>query len=140
MSYFYGKRMRRLNKAKNDELEEQVNIIGSGNTLSIRHHYDKLRKWQIKISDQEAWNFGVMELIVIAVIAGALLVTQKKVLVDGVYAGELIGIYNYILKFVAGLDTIPYTVQRLTSLSDITKRIELEIEDIEETETVVVNE
>ncbi|MFY0100214.1 ABC transporter six-transmembrane domain-containing protein, partial [Acinetobacter baumannii] len=68
--------------------------------MSIRHHYDKLRKWQIKISDQEAWTFGLMEIIVIVVIAGALLVTQKKVLIDGVYAGELIGIYNYILKFV----------------------------------------
>ncbi|MBA4197104.1 MAG: hypothetical protein C0459_06055 [Chitinophaga sp.] len=140
MSYFYGKKMRRLNKVKNDELEEQVNIISTGNILSIRHHYDKLRKWQIKISDQEAWNFGLMEIIVIVVIAGALLVTQKKVLIDGVYAGELIGIYNYILKFVTGLDTIPYTVQRLTSLSDITKRIELEIEDIEEEEPIAVNE
>ncbi|MBS1641742.1 MAG: hypothetical protein JST94_06985 [Bacteroidetes bacterium] len=140
ISYFYGKRMKRLNKAKNDELEEQVNIIGSGNNLSIRRHYDKLRKWQIKISDQEAWNFGIMELMVIIVVAAALMVTQKKVLVEGVYAGELIGIYNYILKFISGLDTIPYTVQRLTFLSDITKRIELEAEDIEDPKRMAVNE
>ena len=41
-------------------------------------------------------------------------------------------INNYILKFVSGLDTIPYTVQRLTSLSDITKRIELQAVDFPE--------
>jgi hypothetical protein len=46
-------------------------------------------------------------------------------------AGSLIGIYNYILKFVAGLDTIPYTVQRISSLNDITRRIELQAEDLE---------
>jgi hypothetical protein len=45
-------------------------------------------------------------------------------------AGSLIGIYNYILKFVAGLDTIPYTVQRISSLNDITRRIELQTEDL----------
>jgi hypothetical protein len=46
-----------------------------------------------------------------------------------ILAGNLIGIYTYILKFVSGLDTIPYTVQRLTSLNDITRRIELQAED-----------
>jgi hypothetical protein len=45
-------------------------------------------------------------------------------------AGNLIGIYNYILKFVSGLDTIPYAVQRFTLLQDIIKRIELQSDDI----------
>lgn len=131
MSYFYGKKMRRLNKNKNDELEQQVNIISTGNKLAIKKHYENLRKWQIRISDQEAWNFGVMEILVMAVIGIALLVTNTT-LGAGVMAGSLIGIYNYILKFVSGLDTIPYTVQRLTSLHDITRRIELEADDIPE--------
>jgi len=43
--------------------------------------------------------------------------------------GALIGIYNYFLKFANGLDTIPYIVQKLTSLGDITRRIELVEED-----------
>jgi hypothetical protein len=30
------------------------------------------------------------------------------------------------------LETIPYTVQRLSALSDITKRIELQVEDFPE--------
>jgi len=68
------------------------------------------------------------------VIGIALLVTNTT-LGTGVMAGSLIGIYNYILKFVSGLDTIPYTVQRLTSLTDITRRIELEADDIPEDST-----
>lgn len=131
ISYFYGRKMRRLNKVKNDELEKQVDIISTGNIHTIRQHYNNLRKWQIKISDQEAWNFGIMELMVILVIGISLLVSTKAHL-PAVLVGDLIGIYNYILRFVSGLDTIPYTVQRLSSLTDITRRIELEAEDFPE--------
>ena len=129
LSYFYGKKMRQLNKQKNDELEKQVDIITTGNSHIIRQHYDSLRKWQIRISDQEAWNFGVMEILVMIVIGVALLVTNKTT-GTAIQAGSLIGIYSYIQRFVSGLDTIPYTVQRLSSLNDITRRIELQQEDL----------
>jgi len=112
-------------------LEKQVDIISTGNIHIIRQHYNNLRKWQIKISDQEAWNFGIMELMVIVVIGISLLVSTKAH-VPAILIGDLIGIYNYILKFVSGLDTIPYTVQRLTALTDITRRIQIEAEDFPE--------
>ena len=129
LSYFYGKKMRNLNKQKNDELENQVDIISTGNNHLIRQHYDNLRKWQIRISDQEAWNFGIMEIMVMVVIGLALLITNKTT-GAGIEAGSLIGIYSFIQRFVSGLDTIPYTVQRLSSLNDITRRIELQEEDL----------
>ena len=84
----------------------------------------------IRISDQEAWNFGIMEILVLVVIGLALLITNKTA-GSGIEAGSLIGIYSYIQRFVSGLDTIPYTVQRLSSLHDITRRIELQEGDLE---------
>jgi len=129
ISYLYGKRMKMLNKQKNDELEKQVDVISTGNTHLIKQHYDNLRKWQIRISDQEAWNFGLMEILVMVVIGVSLLITNKTA-GAGIEAGSLVGIYSYIQRFVSGLDTIPYTVQRLSSLNDITRRIELQEEDI----------
>lgn len=129
LSYLYGKKMRNLNKQKNDELEKQVDIISTGNNHLIRQHYDNLRKWQIRISDQEAWNFGIMEIMVMVVIGLALLITNKTAGAE-IEAGSLIGIYSYIQRFVSGLDTIPYTVQRLSSLNDITRRIEIQEEDL----------
>ena len=130
ISYVYGKKMRKLNKLKNDELEQQVNIISSGDKTAMRGHYDNLRKWQVRISNIEAWNFGIMELLVLVVIGASLLITHRVSGPTAILAGNLVGIYNYILKFVSGLDTIPYTVQRLTSLADITRRIELHAEDL----------
>ena len=131
ISYFYGKKMRQLTKEKNDELEKQVNIISQGNKLIIRSHYNKLRKWQVKISDKEAINFGIIEILVMIVIGSSLLISTN-LFGTTVLAGNIIGMYSYIQKFVSGMDTIPYTVQRLTSLSDITRRIELQDDDFTE--------
>jgi ABC-type multidrug transport system fused ATPase/permease subunit len=132
ISYFYGKKMKRLTRLKNDELEKQVNIISEGNKFTIRNHYNKLRKWQVKISDKEAVNFGVIEILVMIVIGASLLISTK-LFGTAMLAGNIIGMYSYILKFVSGMDTIPYTVQRLTSLNDITRRIELQDDDFSET-------
>ncbi len=129
ISMLYGKKMMRLNKLKNDELEKQVDIISTGNNHIIRHHYNNLRKWQIRISDKEAWNFGFMEIMVLLVIAVSL-IASKNLHSTTIMAGSLFGIYSYILKFASGLDTIPYTMERLSSLSDITRRIELEVDDL----------
>jgi ABC-type multidrug transport system fused ATPase/permease subunit len=123
ISYFYGKKMRVLNRMKNDELEKQVSVIAMGNKGFIGKHYEKLRKLQVKISDKEALNFGIIELMVMIVIGCSLLVSSRM-FGTMVLAGNLIGIYNYILKFVSGLDTIPYAVQRFALLKDIIKRIE----------------
>lgn len=128
-SYLYGKKMNILHKQKNDELEKQVDTISSGNNIQIKQHYDNLRKWQVRISDQEAWNFGLMEIMVMVVMGLSLLITNKT-MGAGIEAGSLVGIYSYIQRFVSGLDTIPYTVQRLSSLNDITRRIELHEDDL----------
>lgn len=128
-SMLYGKKMMRLNKHKNDELEKQVDIISSGNKVSIRHHYNNLRKWQVRISDKEAWNFGFMEIMVLLVI-GVSLIVSSSMHSSAIMAGSLFGMYSYILKFASGLDTIPYTMERLSSLGDITRRIELEEDDL----------
>ena len=132
-SYIYGKRMRMLNKHRNDELEEQLNVLATKNPLRINQHYNNLRKWQIRISDQEAWNFGVMELLVIVIITASLIISSSMT-GKTMQAGDLIGIYTYILKFVSGLDTVPYMIQRLASLKDILHRVELQTEDEKEFE------
>jgi ABC-type multidrug transport system fused ATPase/permease subunit len=138
ISHFYGRRMKMLNKQKNDELEKQVDIISTGNNTMIREHYNNLRKWQVRISDKEAWNFGFMEIMVLLVIGVSLLVS-KQMHSSTVLAGSLFGIYSYILKFASGLDTIPYTLQRLSSLSDITRRIELQADDFPEEPVTLIH-
>jgi ABC-type multidrug transport system fused ATPase/permease subunit len=124
ISYFYGKKMKQLNKTKNDELENQIDVIESGNILAIHKHYDKLRYWQIKISDKQAINFGIMEMLSIIVITLSLITTHHGALL--LNAGSLVAMYSYVKSFVTGLDTIPYAVEKYASLNDIAQRIEIE--------------
>ena len=126
IGYRYGKFMKDLTKAKNDELEKQVDIISTNNKKKIEAHYLSLRNWQIRISDKEALNFGLMEVLVLFVIVFSLLMMNKTS--ADAPAGDIVGIYTYLLKFVSGMDTIPYTIQRLSTLHDITQRIELDTE------------
>ncbi len=135
LSLIYGKRMQRLNFFKNNELEKQVNVIASGDRKKIQRHFNKLRTWQIRISDQEAWNFGLMEILVIAVIGFSLYVSTKTGNTT-LLAGDIIGIYTYILKFTSGLDTVPYTVQRISQLNDIVKRIEIHADDLDNSKPI----
>jgi hypothetical protein len=121
-SMLYGRRTARLNVQKHDELERQVDIIASEDPALIREHYNTLRHWQVKLSNQEAWNFGANEVVVLAVLAGSLL--ASTVLAGSpLKAGVLVALYNYVLRFTTGLDTIPYTIQRLAALRDILLRM-----------------
>jgi len=123
MSRVYGKKMIRLNKNRNDELENQVDVISSKNPETIKRHYTRLRNWQIRISDQQAFNFGFMEIIVMVILGVSLLLSVKQQQI-AILAGDLIGIYNYLLKFITGLDTIPYSVEKYATLKDIINRID----------------
>lgn len=122
ISRFYGQRMGILTQNKNNELERQVEVISTFNPIEIKKHYDLLRKWQVKISDQQAFNFGVMEIFVLLLL-GAALIVSTRYNAQTLNAGEIIGFYFYILKFASGLDTIPYITEKYATLKDITKRI-----------------
>jgi len=121
----YGRRVLRLNYEQHDELERQVDIIGGRDSVAIAEHYRKLRDWQVRLSDQEAWNFGATELLVLVAITASLIVSSESAGAAGAAAqvGSIVGIYNYILRFAAGLETIPYMVQRIGALRDIIRRM-----------------
>jgi hypothetical protein len=68
---------------------------------------------------------------VLAVITASLLVSTEADH-DELAVGSIIVIYNYILKFAAGLETVPYTIQRMSALKDILRR--MTTEDSEQTD------
>ena len=118
----YGRRVARLNREQFDELEREVDILGTHDVGAITDHYQRLRSWQIMISDLEAWNFGSTEFFVLLSVTGSLLVSTRT---DNIplELGSIIGMSTYLLKFASGLETIPYTVQRLGVLKDILRRV-----------------
>ncbi len=118
----YGRKMSALTHAKNNELEKQVNVIGSIDNVEINRHFTAMRKWQIKISDQHAFSFGIMESIVGLLIGLSLYIAAKNT-GQAINQGELIGIYFYIVKFNKGLETVPYILEKYASIKDILQRL-----------------
>ncbi len=118
----YGKKMSVLTHQKNNEIEKQVDAISSFDKNEINRHYEALRSWQVKIADQQTFNFGVMESIV-ALLTGAALLISTRQSSPIQLEGELIGIYFYIIKFTKGLETIPYILEKYAILKDIIQRI-----------------
>lgn len=118
----YGRRAISLNFEQHDELERQVDVIGGRDSAAIAEHYRRLREWQVRLSDQEAWNFGVTELLVLIAITASLIVSTEMSRAT-LQVGAVVGIYNYILKFASGLETIPYMIQRFGALKDILRRM-----------------
>ena len=100
--------MRRLTRLKNDELENRS--VSSARVIpKIKTHFKQLRQWQIRISDKEAWNFGIIELMVMMVI-GISLMVSARLFGTSIMAGSIIGFYNYIkIRIRFGYDSpIPF--------------------------------
>ncbi|MFM8436832.1 MAG: ABC transporter six-transmembrane domain-containing protein, partial [Candidatus Kapaibacterium sp.] len=116
-------------RQRNDELERQVDVITSRDEALIADHYAKLGGWQIRLSDIQARNFGFMEVTVMIVLGSALVLSHQQTGGEGLWAGDIVGIYSYILKFLSGLDTIPYAVEKTATLRDIVRRLDMELED-----------
>ncbi|MFM8568582.1 MAG: ABC transporter six-transmembrane domain-containing protein [Candidatus Kapaibacterium sp.] len=129
VSRLYGRAMERITRQRNDELERQVDVITSRDEALIEDHYAKLGGWQIRLSDIQARNFGFMEVTVMIVLGSALVLSHQQTGGEGLWAGDIVGIYSYILKFLSGLDTIPYAVEKVATLRDIVRRLDIELEE-----------
>ena len=115
--------MRSLTQHKNDQLENEVNIISNGNKDSINNHYKLLRKWQIKISDKEAWNFGIMEILVLIIISASLLVSTNFL---GTYnASASMGLVKdaYVAAVVVQPGTSAFTFTPASAVTGTTYRL-----------------
>jgi len=112
-----------VNAALNDQLEREVAVIEDGRTGPVSDHYRSLARYQVRLSDLEAWNFLQMEFFVLALIVAAL---ARYCARPGVEAGDIYAVFSYVMMFVGGLDYVPMLIQQLARLHDIGGRVALD--------------
>jgi hypothetical protein len=117
----YGRQAFWLNGRLHDQLEREVEVIQDGRPAEVRHHFRLLAGWNIRLSDKEALNFGLMELFVLALLAVALVRFGS---VPGWTVGAILAAFRYLLMFLTGLDRIPQLVQQFGRLRDIGGRLQ----------------
>ncbi len=110
----------RLNQALNAQTERQVTLLERGPGYLLQKHLKLLRHWEVKLSDREAVLYGVIFLAVTAFLLSNLWLATA--IVD-ISSGSLFSIVTYSWGFVEAALVLPVTLQSLTRLSEIIKRI-----------------
>ena len=121
----------RLNEGLNNQLEQEVQAIDRAEPAPIRHHFEQVRCWRIRLSDAEAYNWTFIEVLSIFVFVAVLV---RATYLPDTDTGDIFAILVYVWRFMENLDHVPQIVQQLTRLHDIRKRIEAgaSVEDIGE--------
>jgi hypothetical protein len=114
-----GSRMFSLNKLLNNELERQVTMLESEREFSRRQHLSRLARWRIHLSDLEAGNYAIADLLLSALIVGAVVITVRT----GRSVGEIFAILTYLIGLAQNLEILPWTYQQSIRAREIGARI-----------------
>ncbi len=113
------RRMFSLNKLLNNELERQVTMLESDSGFSRRLHLGRLARWRIHLSDLEAANFAIADLLLAALIIGAVVITIET----GTSVGEVFAILTYLIDLAEGLIVLPWTYMQSIRAQEIGGRM-----------------
>ncbi len=114
-----GKLTTRYHEGLNDEHERQVDAVDSGDPVRVARHIRRLMRWNIRLSDLEAANFGInwvfmLGLLVFAVTAAAQSTAEY---------GAVFAIVMYVFQFIESMLALPFYYQQWLRLREISGRL-----------------
>lgn len=116
-----GSTQYRYHENFNQILEQRVDVLGHKSLPGVRAHFIELMKWNIKLSDLETLNFAVLWLAIVALLLGT------PVLVLGgsetPEMGTVLSILIYVFEFSEKVVMLPFFIQQLIRLSEISNRL-----------------
>ena len=113
------RRMFGLNKLLNNELERQVTMLERDTDISRHLHLGRLARWRIHLSDMEAANFALAELMLAALIIGAVVITTGT----GMSVGGVFAVLTYLIDLAEGLVVLPWTYMQSIRAQEIGGRM-----------------
>ncbi len=117
----YMRRSLALNVGLNNQLEHEVKVVEAAQEPEVIDHFTKIRSWRVKLSDADAINWTIIEVLSMLVF---LLVLLRVTYLTGIEVGTIFAIFVYVWRLMEKLDLMPQIVQQLMRLKDIRRRIE----------------
>ena len=117
----YARKIQGATKAVNDQYEQQMDVINSGEHVRQKTYFEHLRRLSIRRSTLEATNFALLEIFVFAMIFTSIYLICRT---DKLDFGQIVGSYGLILRFAYGFDFIPHLTSRVATLRDVLTRIQ----------------
>lgn len=116
-----GRKIHRLNKGENDELERQVHCIEADDKKELDEHFKNLIRWKIRLSDLETINFtGVWVGLSAALISSVILLGTP----GDAAVGTTISVIMYVFGFVESVVAFPLYYQQIVRLQEIAGRFQ----------------
>lgn len=108
------------NEATNNEMERQVDILAKNDQNVLKNHLKQTVKWNIKLSDLEAFNFSVSWVVALAFLVVAIIVSVG----DGVLQyGALFALVMYVFQYIENVLSLPLFYQNWLRLQEIMVRL-----------------
>ena len=109
----------RYNQGLNDEHERQVDAVDSGDPARLAKHLRAMMRWNIRLSDLEAANFGINWVFMIALLVFAV----SAATTDTTEYGAVFAIVMYVFQFVESMLMLPFFYQEWLRLREISGRL-----------------
>ncbi|MEM1081739.1 MAG: ABC transporter six-transmembrane domain-containing protein [Pseudomonadota bacterium] len=116
----FHRRFFRLSGALNQQTEQQVSILARRKPRAMRAHLLKLRRVQVQVSDAEALLYGLIFVVLLALILFNLWFSATQI---SLTPGRIFSIVSYSWEFVDSALALPMTLQTWSRLSEITRRL-----------------
>ena len=114
-----GRLTTRYNEGFNDQYERQVDAVHSGDPRRLREHLRAMMRWNIRLSDLEAANFGINWVFMTGLLVFAVAAAAEETL----EYGAVFAIVMYVFQFVESMLGIPLYYQQWLRLREITGRL-----------------
>ncbi len=114
-----GKLTIRYNEGLNDEHERQVDAVDSGDPRRLGDHLRAMMRWNIRLSDLEAANFGVNWVFMIALLVFAVSAAVEQT----ADYGAVFAVVMYVFQFVESMLMLPFFYQEWLRLREISGRL-----------------
>ncbi|QFT74052.1 ABC transporter six-transmembrane domain-containing protein [Ruegeria sp. THAF33] len=109
------------NRALNEQMEHQVSILEQRRVRPVLVHLTKLRRFEVKLSDTEAYLYGVIFVLLIGLILFNLWFATQNLEAT---PGMIFSIVSYSWEFAEAALALPITFQSWSRLSEITVRLQ----------------
>ncbi len=114
-----GRLTTRYNQGLNDEHERQVDAVDSGDATRLGEHLRAMMRWNIRLSDLEAANFGINWVFMIALLVFAV---GAAVQATAEY-GAIFALVMYVFQFMESMMMLPFFYQQWLRLREISGRL-----------------
>jgi ABC-type multidrug transport system fused ATPase/permease subunit len=115
----YNKRVTVFQKNIHDLREDIYNVFSTLDEDRVRTYYQGSARWQQKIANWGAINFGLMRLFLLFIFIAILYISID---LDEFSTGNMYSIAAYVWTFVTSSEYLPELMESWTSLKDLTRR------------------